>query len=314
MKNRIYAIFFLAVSLIVASSGTSLGSVPANGTLVSIVPGRVVLVSSYGVDALYISGKAYHDLSESKLEVSFTVEGLALSSPMKRNLDGYFITSIEIKPSPSGCGIIVGRLPQARGMAIAVSPASRYIPDTPNVVFTLSYGLGEKAEDASPTREASESSSEREPLETDKDYPRIAISREVEGEYELPPFPYKYKYSDALVSLNVVNTDFRDVLMLLSEIGNISIVLDPYWNEPPTGGRRRPGGPGATGMGGGEAGQGGGQTAGYRGAEIFQIRQPLPGTGTLTLNFENVPFDLALDLILTAVNLEKIEIYPGFFD
>ena len=67
--------------------------------------------------------------------------------------------------------------------------------------------------------------------------------------------------------------------------------------------------PGRLGGGGGGQSQGG-----FREAGTFQVQLPQPGTGNLTMNLQGVPFDLALDLILTAVNLEKIDIYPGFFD
>jgi hypothetical protein len=125
------------------------------------------------------------------------------------------------------------------------------------------------------------------------------------GSYKLPEFE-KVHYSDALVTLKVTNADFRDILWLLSSIGNVSIMLDPYWADEPTGSRRPPGaGVGSAPPGGGEGGQG------FRGAGSFGPLVPPQGSGRLSLNFDNVPFDQALDLILMAVGLVKVDIYPG---
>jgi hypothetical protein len=138
--------------------------------------------------------------------------------------------------------------------------------------------------------------------------PRHAEDEDVYGSYQLPKFP-KVRYSDALVTLRVRNVDFRDVLWLMSEIGGVSIVLDPYWADEPTGSRRPPGGgadPGAG--GGGESGPG------FRGAGDYIPAAPREGTGLLSLNFEDVPFDLALDLIIMSVGLVKVDIWPGSFD
>ncbi len=125
------------------------------------------------------------------------------------------------------------------------------------------------------------------------------------GGYELPELP-ESKYSDALVNLSVRNTDFRDVLWLMSEIGNVSIVLDPYWADEPTGSRREVGGGVDPGGGGGSEGG-----PGYRPAGQFNPAAPREGTGNLSLNFKDVPFDLALDLVIMSVGLVKVDIYPG---
>ncbi|MCH7472820.1 hypothetical protein IIA79_07710 [bacterium] len=127
------------------------------------------------------------------------------------------------------------------------------------------------------------------------------------GGYALPKLP-KARYSDALVNLKVTNADFRDVLWLMSQIGNVSIMLDPYWDDEPTGSRRAPGG----GAGGGGGGDGGG--AGFRPGGGFVPVAPREGTGNLSLNFNDVPFDLALDLVLMSVGLVKVDVWPGTFD
>jgi hypothetical protein len=118
------------------------------------------------------------------------------------------------------------------------------------------------------------------------------------GTYELPELPPAH-YSDALVTLKVVNAEFTDVLFLLSQIGNVSIMLDPYYNDEPTGSDR--GGLGGAGGGGDSAPISPGQPP-----AIF----PREGTGTVTLDFKDVPFDRALDLLLMTSGLVKADIYP----
>ena len=82
-------------------------------------------------------------------------------------------------------------------------------------------------------------------------------------------------------------------------------MLDPYWDQEPTGSRRPVGG-GAGGDGGG--GSGGGP--GYRPGGVFLPSFPSSGGGDLSLNFYEVPFDTALDLILMSVGLVKVDIWP----
>jgi hypothetical protein len=118
------------------------------------------------------------------------------------------------------------------------------------------------------------------------------------GDYRLPKFD-EVRYSDALVTLKVVNADFRDVLNLLCQIGGVSYVIDPYYEDEPTGNRRSGKGGGTGGLGGGEGGIGGG-------APGF----PQDGTGSITLNFNQVPFDQALELLLETAGLVKTDIYP----
>jgi hypothetical protein len=120
------------------------------------------------------------------------------------------------------------------------------------------------------------------------------------GTYELPQLPPAH-YSDALVTLKVQNAEFTDVLFLLSQIGNVSIVLDPYYNDEPTGSQRG-------GLGGDGAG-GGGDSAPVSPGQPPAIF-PREGTGTVTLNFKDVPFDRALDMLLMTSGLVKADIYP----
>jgi len=94
----------------------------------------------------------------------------------------------------------------------------------------------------------------------------------------------------------------------------VTIVLDPYWDKPPTGGvhNRPPGGPGGEGGGKGGGAGGGGQgggTGGFRPGSSFtpiDISKP----GSITMNLKDVPFDLALDMVIQSAGLKYIAIYP----
>ena len=326
IRRMLSAGLFLALLLgISAAAFASAGEDDAR--MQWILPGKALLRSSYGIDALYLSGSGYRELETHPLKVSFIVEGLRVDKPVQRLVHGYWMQRVELVPVGDGTRVTVGRLVDARGLALAVSPGSKFIPETGNVILSLTMGRGSRKQEAERTGREGASAATRPEVEANPDYPVMPVAPEESGRYRFPPSKRKYRYSDVLVDLNLVNTDFRQVLMLMSNIGNVSIVLDPYWDEQPTGGRRRPGGPGGLGggggggeggggAGGGGAGGGGGGEGqgGFREAGTFQAQLPQPGTGNLTMNLEGVPFDLALDLILTAVNLEKIDIYPGFFD
>ncbi len=323
MITRIF-IALIASGLLCGSIAVTAFGAEGNPEVTTLVKGKVVVRSEYGVDAFYFAGDRYSVLSQTPVEIRVKVDALFVGKEVRIPLNGYFANAIKLTPTSTGTEVTISKSPSARGFAVAVSPSSSFVPDSGNVVLTLSYGHGSErgeSEKGSGSGDNGNETNGARTVSTNKEYPRLRLVPEEEGRYQLPPFPYKYKYSDALVSLSLVNTDFRDVLMLLSEIGNVSIVLDPYWEDEPTGGRRRPGGPGGLGGGGGDGGggeggggDGGGGQSGFREASIFQARLPRSGTGNLTLNLENVPFDLALDLVLTAVNLEKIDVYPGFFD
>jgi len=173
---------------------------------------------------------------------------------------------------------------------INAAPGTEALPDVPQVIAGFSF---------SPGRPGSQR-----PLAGGRGR-QDNQSSSAYGNYELPRLPYPH-YSDALVTLKVRNTDFREVLWLLSEIGQVSIMLDPYWDDEPTGSRRPVGG-GANGdTPGGDAGPG------FRpGSEFGGPQAPREGTGNLSLDFKNVPFDMALDLVLQSVGLVKVDVYPG---
>jgi hypothetical protein len=112
----------------------------------------------------------------------------------------------------------------------------------------------------------------------------------------------KNQLSDILVNLPATGGyNFYGVINLLSQMSGISIIIDPYLVDPPTGSRRpnlleEPGGGGGDGQGG----------PGFRDAGGFQAINLRGATNTVIGNFENVPFDTALQIILEAHNLEYI--------
>jgi copper(I)-binding protein len=134
-------------------------------------------------------------------------------------------------------------------------------------------------------------------IDPDEDYPRMRP--------ESPPDHFSYKrlkgqLSDILVSLPATTGyNFYRTIMLLSQMSGITIVIDPYLTDPPTGSLRSnklepPGG------GEGDGGEG------FRGAGEFQSMDLHGATNTVIGNFEQVPFDTALEIILEAHNLQYI--------
>jgi len=140
-----------------------------------------------------------------------------------------------------------------------------------------------------------------ESLDADEDYPRMEIEGTSEmGDYELPGFEeFEGKLSDVLVNLNAA-TGFSvyQVLNLMSQIAGISIIIDPYITDEPIGGvaRRRVLDPLDIG--------GDGSPIGFRDAAQFNALITEPGS--VIGNFENVPWDTALDIILETHQFEKI--------
>jgi hypothetical protein len=140
-----------------------------------------------------------------------------------------------------------------------------------------------------------------ESVDTDPDYPRMSLDNAGgAGDYELPPFKeFEGKLSDVLVNLNAV-TGFSvyQVLNLMSQIAGISIIIDPYITDPPIGGvaNRRVLEPLQFGEGG--------SPIGFRDAAQFNAMITEPGT--VIGNFENVPWDTALDIILETHQFEKV--------
>jgi hypothetical protein len=239
-------------------------------------------------------GSGYSSFVVEDDTASFVLAGQQLPAGHQRVL-GRGITEVSWEPAADGTRVTIQFASVPTHSIINAVAGTEIRPYTPQVIA----GFGFSAERQRGSYPVMGSKAPRHTAEGDE-----------HGRYKLPPFP-SAKYSDALVTLRVENVDFRDVLWLMSEIGNVSIVLDPYWADEPTG-MPRPVGGGATGDGGGEGGGEGG--GGFRGAGDFVPPVPRSGTGRLTLNFENVPFDTALELILMSVGLVKVDIYPGDLD
>ena len=133
-------------------------------------------------------------------------------------------------------------------------------------------------------------------VDDETEYPDIPIADEGES-WDFPKLESSADarhISDAIVSLNFVNAEFIDVMMILAEQAGINFVLDAYWNQSPTGhSRERPvGGPGGSGYSGGGFQPGGGWNP------------PISGGGSVTLFLQEVPFDEAFDLLMNANNLD----------
>ncbi|MEP0813804.1 MAG: hypothetical protein HRF49_03950 [bacterium] len=126
--------------------------------------------------------------------------------------------------------------------------------------------------------------------------------RQREGEYELPEFEgMKDRLSDVLVTLPRAISIYS-ALTIMSQVSGISIILDPYWNMDPrgTGPTDRP--PLDTLGPGGGFGGGGFREAGQFEAITFQEGLAVQG------NFTDVPFDIALKILLDSNNL-KMKVY-----
>jgi len=137
-------------------------------------------------------------------------------------------------------------------------------------------------------------------VESDSDYPRMPVGGVPEGEYELPEFPGAgERLSDVLVNLPApTGLSVYQVLNLMSQLAGISIILDPYITDPPIGGvaNRRVLEPLQFG--------GAGSPIGFR--EAAQFNALITEPGTVIGNFENVPWDTALDIILETHQFKKV--------
>ena len=255
---------------------------------------ELVVTRADASETCALPGTGYQDVAIGEESATLTVIGCELPAGQKR-VAGHGIRRVSWQPREGETTVTIEfTQPPTYSVVNAVS-GTEHRQQTPQVI--VGFGFDSASGDDRHTSPVLGSHRPGELAGEPDDY----------GSYELPDFP-PVRYSDALVTLRVENVDFRDVLWLMSEIGGISIMLDPYWADEPTGGPRTPGGgadPGSGGTGGGEPG--------FRPGGGFLPGVPRSGTGDLTLNFDNVPFDLALDLILMSVGLYKIDIYPGSF-
>lgn len=259
----------------------------ADGVLLSTAE---AVVLKHGLnESLSIPGTGYRDLVITEETATFVVEqGPAVSQRFR--VRAAQISEVALDPQAGGCQVTLRFRTAPVYSVLNAVEETEWSPGVAQVIAGFGF--------------APESADKRAyPVVGGYKHGTADVPRDTAGTYKLPRFP-EPKYSDALVSLKVTNTDFRDVLWLMSEIGNVSIMLDPYWQDEPTGSRRPPGG-GASGEN-----PGGGSGDGFRDAGSFNPIVPREGTGRLTLDFKDVPFDLALDLILQAVGLVKVDIWP----
>ncbi|MCB1216495.1 hypothetical protein KDL44_03840 [bacterium] len=114
--------------------------------------------------------------------------------------------------------------------------------------------------------------------------------------------PQDTRLSDIRVTLQAPGgMNLYDVINYLSEISGISIMIDPYAFDDPTGGPRDPKVPDPPSSADG--------SPGFRDADQFMPQNASRG-GTFVGNLVNVPFDTALKLILGTHNLE-FAVYGG---
>jgi hypothetical protein len=245
-----------------------------------------VLTSEYGVESVTFRASGYTDLSVLPQQVTFTLTGCPVSQPVSEKLDGLVLSELWIKPDGDKAFVTLKLSGLADGFGVNTAPASRAFPNSGSVIAGFT-GL-KLAAPASTSKVNSQST-------VGSEYPDIAAP--VVSDYELPEFETRYKYSDALVTLHTRGSSVRGVLEFLSLVGNVSIILDPYWDQAPTGTDRPP----ISGIGGGDNpnyGTGGGLDTGFNGL----------GSGSITCDMDNVPFDLALDLIITSAGLVYFDI------
>jgi len=252
---------------------------------------ELVLVRHGNNEACLIPAGGYGDFQVSEEAATLSLTGVDLGTGSQRVL-GKGITRVCWEPSGGGTLVTFDFAQPPVSSLVNAVPGTEIRPGLPQVV--AGFYFDEQPKESRPY-----------PVLGSHHPGKAQPQNDPYGNYQLPKFKAP-KYSDALVTLSVHNVDFRDVLWLMSEIGNVSIMLDPYWADEPTGSRRPPGAGADPGGGGG--GNGG---SGYRGGGDFIPAAPREGTGNLSLNFQDVPFDLALDLIVMSVGLVKVDIYPG---
>ncbi len=234
-----------------------------------------------GVETVTFRAASYSDLVETSSSISFKIKGLKVASPSIEKIGGAVVSEMMLKPVADGAEVVIKLRGIADGFSINSAPRSRAFPNSASVVVGFT-GLR-----LPPKGAAAANASD--------DYPMIESVAATRGEYELPEFERKYRYSDALITLKTSGASVTGVIEFLSFVSGVSIILDPYWDQEPTGTVRPPLSGGGPGQG---PGTGGGPGIGYRGL----------GTGAITVNLEDVPFDLALDLILTSAGLVYFEI------
>lgn len=245
---------------------------------------------------LALEGSAYRDFAVVDQAASFVVAGEA--SPQQMDFPAGPVSLVTITPLEPGNNPGLAQASEYKvEITFRAAPSSSLINQQPAVP-------GQDSRIIAGFTFPPERSSNSRPLGGGRSSRSDAEDPGAPGRYKLPLMPPAH-YSDALVTLKVNGGDFREILWLMSEIGQVSIILDPYWFDEPTGSKR--------GVGGGVDGSidPGERAPGFRPGGGFDPQAPREGVGNLSLDFKEVPFDLALDLVLQAVNLVKVDIHSS---
>jgi hypothetical protein len=184
----------------------------------------------------------------------------------------------------------------------ATPPGELYLSGTPEQIGAFLKSANAQALASQPTVQQVWEANRPKPAKTG----RMAVGRGTPantgnyGNYTLPPFSdAASQLSDVRINLDASGGfNLYQFLMYLSQISGISIIIDPYWFDDPSGQRpwREPLDPGL-----GGDGEGG---PGFRPGDVFE--PGFAGTGTVVGNFDNMPFDQALDLVLGTHGLVKV--------
>ncbi len=251
------------------------------------------LTRSAGIESVEFDGLACRDFKIEGRSATMIIDGeaVAAGSAEVPRAEGVRpgISDLAWEPVEGGTKVTLNFARSPRYSVTNAMPGTELRPNTPQVI--AAFAFPQDAGDKPGPNYAGQP-------------PTSSVGRQDDpGSYTLPKFP-PYKYSDALVTLRANNVDFREVLWLFSRIGDVDIMLDPYWQQEPTGTRRPPGGGVQAGGGGSDSG------SGFRGAGDFGPTGLTEGAGDLSFNFVDVPFDTALDLVIKSVGLVYVDIYP----
>lgn len=241
-----------------------------------------VFTSEYGVEAVTFRSGGYSNLKKSLTEITFRLSGMHVESPQLHKLGGAVMSELLLKPDGEFTQATIKLSGIADGFSINAAGASRAFPNNSSVVAAITGLRKSRGGGKAP----------------DDEFPAMSAAPQNYGDYELPEFERKYRYSDALVTLHLRGASIEGVLAYMSLLGNISIILDPYWNKEPTGTGRPPVSGGGAGGGGGQGIGTGGGAGGFSGF----------GEGLVTIDLDKVPFDFALDLLITSSGLTYFEI------
>lgn len=272
-------LFIIAVALLLGSA-----AVQAAGEKTVVRTPELVVKHGTGAETCAFPAESYSGFTLEGDTATLTLSGKALPAG-SRKLSGGGISNISWVPGDKATQVTIKFAAVPQSTLLNAVPGTTDRPHTPQVLagFLFAPGVLSAAESAG-GHAVLGARTDANPTDSGHAVPN--------GQYKLPPFKPVH-YSDALVTLNVTNADFRDILFLMSSIGHVSIMVDPYYDDDPTGNKRQ--------------GKGGGTEGGNSGRpDLF----PRDNTGFITLNFKDVPFDQALDLLLQSAGLVKTDVYP----